>query len=115
MAYKNAPSQPSEPTVEDLSQLSDGWSLTPQKGGSYIKVDNISYGSFDNGASSSVDSTSKSWTDVTEGGNSWKKSPSGLSDNYGWAIMKVSFTTNVDNSDVKFLIKAYSEHDCDFM
>ena len=115
MAYKNAPSRPSKPTVEDLSQLSDGWSRTPQKGGSYLKVDNISYGSFDNGASSSVDSTSKSWTDVTEGGNSWKKSPSGLSNNYGWAIMKVSFTTNVDNSDVKVTIKAYSEGNYDFI
>lgn len=115
MAYKNATSQPSKPIVEDLSQLSDGWSRTPQKGGSYLKVDNISYGSFDNGASSSVDSTSKSWTDVTEGGNSWKKSPSGLSDNYGWAIMKVSFSTNVDNSDVKVIIKAYSEGNYDFI
>ncbi len=115
MVYKNDTSRPSKPTVEDLSQLSDGWSRTPQKGGSYLKVDNISYGSFDNGASSSVDSTSKSWTDVTEGGNSWKKSPSGLSDNYGWAIMKVSFTTNVDNSDVKVTIKAYSEGNYDFI
>lgn len=115
MAYKNATSRPSKPTVEDLSQLSDGWSRTPQKGGSYLKVDNISYGSFDNGASSSIDSTSKSWTDVTEGGISWKKSPSGLSDNYGWAIMKVSFTTNVDNSDVKVTIKAYSEGNYDFI
>lgn len=115
MAYKNATSRPSKPTVEDLSQLSDGWSRTPQKGGSYLKVDNISYGSFDNGASSSVDSTSKSWTDVTECGNSWKKSPSGLSDNYGWAIMKVSFTTNVDNSNVKVTIKAYSEGNYDFI
>lgn len=115
MAYKNATSRPSKPTVEDLSQLSDGWSRTPQKGGSYLKVDNISYGSFDNGDSSSVDSTSKSWTDVTESGNSWKKSPSGLSDNYGWTIMKVSFTTNVDNSDVKVTIKAYSEGNYDFI
>lgn len=115
MAYKNATSRPSKPTVEDLSQLSDGWSRTPQKGGSYLKVDNISYGSFDNGASSSVDSTSKSWTYVTEGGNSWKKSPSGLSDNYGWAIMKVSFSTNVDNLDVKVIIKAYSEGNYDFI
>lgn len=115
MAYKNATSQPSKPTVEDLSQLSDGWSRTPQKGGSYIKVDNISYGSFDNGASSSVDSTSKSWTDVTEDGNSWKKSPSGLSDRFGWAIMKVSFSTHVDNLDIKVIIKAYSEDNFDFI
>lgn len=115
MAYKNAPSQPSKPTVEDLSQLSDGWSRIPQKGGSYIKVDNISYGSFDNGASLSVDSTSKSWTDVTEDGNSWKKSPSGLSDRFGWAIMKVSFSTHVDNLDIKVIIKAYSEANFDFI
>lgn len=115
MAYKNATSRPKPPVTENLSLLTDGWSRTPQKGGSYNKVSNISYGSFDNGASSSVDSTSKSWTDVTEGGNSWKKSPSGLSDNYGWAIMKVSFSTNVDNSDVKVTIKAYSEGNYDFI
>lgn len=115
MAYKNATSQPSKPTVEDLSQLSDGWSRTPQKGGSYNKVSNISYGSFDNGANSSADSTSKSWTDVTDSDNSWKKSPAGLSDSYGWAIMKVSFSTNVDNLDVKAIIKAYSEANFDFI
>lgn len=115
MAYKNATSRPKPPVTENLSLLTDGWSRTPQKGGSYNKVSNISYGSFDNGASSSVDSTSKSWTDVTEDGNSWKKSPSGLSDNYGWAIMKVSFSTNVDNSDVKVIIKAYSEGNYDFI
>ena len=115
MAYKNAPSRPEPPTTKDPSALSDGWSRTPQKGGSYIKVDNISYGSFDNGASLSVDSTSKSWTDVTEDGNSWKKSPSGLSDRFGWAIMKVSFSTNVDNLDVKVIIKAYSEANFDFI
>ena len=115
MAYKNAPSRPAPPTTKDPSLLSDGWSRTPQKGGSYIKVDNISYGSFDNGASSSVDSTSKSWTDVTEDGNSWKKSPSGLSDNHEWAIMKVTFSTNVDNLDVKVIIKAYSEANFDFI
>lgn len=113
MAYKNAPSRPEPPTTKDPSALSDGWSRTPQKGGSYIKVDNISYGSFDNGASLSVDSTSKSWTDVTEGGNSWKKSPSGLSDRFGWAIMKVSFSTHVDNLDIKVIIKAYSEANFD--
>ena len=115
MAYKNATSRPKPPVTENLSLLTDGWSRTPQKGGSYIKVDNISYGSFDNGASSSVDSTSKSWTDVTEDGNLWKKSPSGLSENYGWAIMKVAFSTNVDNLDVKVIIKAYSEGNYDFI
>lgn len=115
MAYKNAPSRPEPPTTKDPSALSDGWSRTPQKGGSYIKVDNISYGSFDNGASLSVDSTSKSWTDVTEDGNSWKKSPSGLSDRFGWAIMKVSFSTHVDNLDIKVIIKAYSEANFDFI
>lgn len=115
MAYKNAPSRPEPPTTKDPSALSDGWSRTPQKGGSYIKVDNISYGSFDNGASLSVDSTSKSWTDVTEDGNSWKKSPSGLFDRFGWAIMKVSFSTHVDNLDIKVIIKAYSEANFDFI
>lgn len=114
MAYKNAPSQPSEPTVEDLSQLSDGWSRTPQKGGSYIKVDNISYGNYSVDNTTSGYSTSE-WSEVSDSGETWRKSPAGLSDSYGWAIMKVSFTTNVDNLDVNVIIKAYSEANFDFI
>jgi hypothetical protein len=114
MAYKNAPSQPSKPTVEDLSQLSDGWSRTPQKGGSYNKVSNISYGNYSVDNTTSGYSTSE-WSEVSDSGETWRKSPSGLSDNYGWAIMKVSFSTNVDNSDVKVIIKAYSEGNYDFI
>lgn len=113
MAYKNATSRPSEPTVEDLSQLSDGWSRTPQKGGSYEKVSNVSYGNYSAGNTDSGYSTSE-WSEVSDSGEMWRKSPAGLG-NYGWALMKVSFTTNVDNSDVKFIIKAYSEYNCDFI
>ena len=113
MAYKNATSRPSEPTVEDLSQLSDGWSRTPQKGGSQEKVSNISYGNYSAGNTDSGYSTSE-WSEVSDGGETWRKSPAGLG-NSGWALMKVSFTTNVDNSDVKFIIKAYSEYNCDFI
>lgn len=114
MAYKNAPSRPSKPTVEDLSQLSDGWSRAPQKGGSYEKVSNVSYGNYSVGATESGYSTSE-WSEVSDGGYTWRKSPAGLSDNAGWALMKVSFTANVDNADVKVVIKAYSELGCDFI
>ena len=114
MAYKNDTSQPSKPTVEDLSQLSDGWSRTPQKGGSYNKVSNISYGNYSVDNTTSGYSTSE-WSEISDSGETWRKSPSGLSDRYGWAIMKVSFSTNVDNLDVKAIIKAYSEANFDFI
>lgn len=114
MAYKNDASQPSKPTVEDLSQLSGGWSRTPQKGGSYNKVSNISYGNYSVDNTTSGYSTSE-WSEVSDSGETWRKSPSGLSDIYGWAIMKVSFSTNVDNLDVKAIIKAYSEANFDFI
>lgn len=114
MAYKNATSQPSKPTVEDLSQLSGGWSRTPQKGGSYNKVSNISYGNYSVDNTTSGYNTSE-WSEVSDSGETWRKSPSGLSDSYGWAIMKVSFSTNVDNLDVKAIIKAYSEANFDFI
>lgn len=114
MAYKNATSQPSKPTVEDLSQLSGGWSRTPQKGGSYNKVSNINYGNYSVDNTTSGYSTSE-WSEVSDSGETWRKSPSGLSDSYGWAIMKVSFSTNVDNLDVKAIIKAYSEANFDFI
>ena len=114
MAYKNDTSQPSKPTVEDLSQLSDGWSRTPQKGGSYNKVSNISYGNYSVDNTTSGYSTSE-WSEVSDSGETWRKSPAGLSDSYGWAIMKVSFTTNVDNLDVNVIIKAYSEANFDFV
>lgn len=114
MAYKNATSQPSKPAVEDLSQLSDGWSRTPQKGGSYAKVSNISYGNYSVDNTTSGYSTSE-WSEVSDSGETWRKSPAGLSDRFGWAIMKVSFSTNVDNLDVKAIIKAYSEANFDFI
>ena len=114
MAYKNATSQPSKPTVEDLSQLSDGWSRTPQKGGSYNKVSNVSYGNYSVDNTTSGYSTSE-WSEVSDSGETWRKSPAGLSYNYGLAIMKVSFSTNVDNLDVKAIIKAYSEANYDFI
>ncbi len=113
MAYKNATSRPSKPTVEDLSQLSDGWSRTPQKGGSHEKVSNISYGNYSAGNTDSGYSTSE-WSEVSDGGEMWRKSPAGLG-NSGWALMKVSFTANVDNADVRVVIKAYSETGCDFI
>lgn len=114
MAYKNATSRPKPPVTEDLSLLTNGWSRTPQKGGSYEKVSNVSYGDYTVGNTESGYSTSE-WSEVSDGGETWRKSPAGLSDNRGWALMKVSFTTNVDNADVKVIIKAYSEANFDFI
>lgn len=114
MAYKNAPSRPAPPTTKDPSLLSDGWSRTPQKGGSYEKVSNVSYGNYSVGATKEGYSTSE-WSEVSDSGEIWRKSPAGLSDNHGWALMKVSFTTNVNNADVKVIIKAYSEANFDFI
>ncbi len=116
MAYKNSDEQPTKPNVTDLANLSAlGWSRTPQRGGSYEKVSNISYGSYSNGSSSTLDSTSKAWTSATDDGETWMKSPSGLSDNYGFAVMKVSFRTNADNVDATIVIKAYSEANYDYI
>lgn len=114
MAYKNATSRPKPPVTENLSLLTDGWSRTPQKGGSYNKVSNISYGNYSVDNTTSGYSTSE-WSEVSDSGETWQKSPAGLSDSYGWAIMKVSFTTNVDNLDVNVIIKAYSEANFDFV
>ena len=113
MAYKNATSRPEPPVTEDLSLLTDGWSRTPQKGGSYEKVSNVSYGNYSVGATESGYRTSE-WSEVSDSGETWRKSPAGLS-NDGWALMKVSFTTNVDNADVRVVIKAYSETNFDFI
>ena len=113
MAYKNATSRPEPPVTEDLSLLTDGWSRTPQKGGSYEKVSNVSYGNYSVGATESGYSTSE-WSEVSDSRETWRKSPAGLSNN-GWALMKVSFTTNVDNADVRVVIKAYSETNFDFI
>lgn len=113
MAYKNDTSRPEPPVTEDLSLLTDGWSRTPQKGGSYEKVSNVSYGNYSVGATESGYSTSE-WSEVSDGGKTWRKSPAGLSNN-GWALMKVSFTANVDNADVRVVIKAYSERNYDFI
>lgn len=114
MAYKNATYRPEPPVTENLSLLTNGWSLMPQKGGSYEKVSNVSYGDYTVGDTKSGYSTSE-WSEVADGGYTWQKSPAGLSDSRGWALMKVSFTTNVDNADVKVVIKAYSEANFDFI
>lgn len=114
MAYKNATYRPEPPVTENLSLLTNGWSLTPQKGDSYEKVSNVSYGDYTVGDTKSGYSTSE-WSEVSDGGYTWQKSPAGLSDSRGWALMKVSFTTNVDNADVKVVIKAYSEANFDFI
>lgn len=108
IAYCNSDTKPSKPAVTDINNLSGGWSLTPKSGGTTTKFSGVSYGNYSVGATKTGYTTSE-WSEVTDGGYAWRKSPAGLSDNYGWALMKVSFTTNVDNVDIEVRIKGYSE------
>lgn len=108
IAYCNSDTKPSKPAVTDINNLSGGWSLTPKSGGATTKFSGVSYGNYSVGATKTGYTTSE-WSEVTDGGYVWRKSPAGLSDNYGWALMKVSFTTNVDNVDIEVRIKGYSE------
>ena len=109
MAYKNADTQPSKPTVTDLSQLtSEGWSRTPQQSDTF-------YGEFSSGAGTTLDETAKEWTSMNDGTNTWMKSPSGLDSAYGWTLMKVSFITTAANVKVPVVLKAYSEENYDYI
>lgn len=115
MAYKHADTQPDVPTGTDPEYPGDGWSLSPDATTAGEKVTDVSYGDYKGGVSGgSADSTPKEWSQVTDGGLTWMKSPSGVTD-YGYAVMKVSFTTAADNTDVKVAIKAYSEANYDFI
>lgn len=120
MAYKHADTQPVAPTATVPDALTDGWSLSPDAGAAGEKVTNVTYGSvyqsgtYD-GTNKGTDATAKEWTEAEDDGRTWMKSPSGLGDNFGYALMKVSFTTQYDNTTVDVEIKAYSEQNYDLV
>ena len=119
MAYKHADTQPGAPTGTAPKDPGDGWSLSPDATTGGEKVTGVSYGDYESGAydgdSKGPDATAKEWAEAEDGGRTWMKSPSGLSVNYGYALMKVSFTTQYDNTTVDVEIKAYSEQNFDFV
>lgn len=119
MAYKHADTQPDAPTGTDPEYPGDGWSLSPDAATAGEKVTGVSYGDYESGAydgpSKGTDATAKEWAEAEDDGRTWMKSPSGLSDNYGYALMKVSFTTQYDNTTVDVEIKAYPEQNFDLV
>lgn len=119
MAYKHADTQPDAPTGTDPEYPGDGWSLSPDAPTGGDKVTGVSYGDYESGAydgpSKGTDATAKEWAEAEDDGRTWMKSPSGLGNNFGYALMKVSFTTQYDNTTVDVEIKAYSEQDFDFV
>ena len=119
MAYKHADTQPDAPTGTDPEYPGDGWSLSPDATTGGEKVTDVSYGDYESGAydgsSKGPDATAKEWAEAEDGGRTWMKSPSGQGVNYGYALMKVSFTTQYDNTTVDVEIKAYSEQNFDFV
>ena len=119
MAYKHADTQPDAPMGTDPEHPGDGWSLSPDATTGGEKVTDVSYGDYESGAydgsSKGPDATAKEWAEAEDDGRTWMKSPSGLGVNYGYALMKVSFTTQYDNTTVDVEIKAYSEQNFDFV
>lgn len=111
VAYKNSDDKPSKPTSTDIDSLGGGWRLEPRDGHSGGEMSNVSYGGYSAGNTTSAYTTSV-WSDVSEDGYTWKKSPAGLGD-YGWALMKVSFLTSADDMQIKVTLKAYSESNFD--
>ena len=119
MAYKHADTQPDAPTGTDPEYPGDEWSLSPDAPTAGEKVTDVSYGDYESGAydgsSKGPDATAKEWAEAEDDGRTWMKSPSGQGVNYGYALMKVSFTTQYDNTTVDVEIKAYSEQNFDFV
>ena len=119
MAYKHADTQPDAPTGTDPEHPGNGWSLSPDAPTGGEKVTDVSYGDYESGAydgsSKGPDATAKEWAEAEDDGRTWMKSPSGQGVNYGYALMKVSFTTQYDNTTVDVEIKAYSEQNFDFV
>lgn len=118
MAYKHADTQPGAPTGTDPENPGDGWSLSPDAATAGEKVTDVRYGGYESGTydgnNKGTDATAKEWAEAEDDGRTWMKSPSGLS-NYGYALMKVSFTTQYDNTTVDVEIKAYSEQNYDLV
>lgn len=119
MAYKHADTQPDAPTGTDPEYPGDGWSLSPDAATDGEKVTDVRYGGYESGTydgnNKGTDATAKEWAEAEDDGRTWMKSPSGLSYNYGYAMMKVSFITQYDNTTVDVEIKAYSEQNYDLV
>lgn len=118
MAYKHADTQPDAPTGTDPEYPGDGWSLSPDAATAGEKVTDVRYGGYESGTydgtNKGTDATAKEWAEAEDDGRTWMKSPSSLSD-YGYAMMKVSFITQYDNTTVDVEIKAYSEQNYDLV
>lgn len=119
MAYKHADTQPDAPTGTDPEYPGDGWSLSPDAATAGEKVTDVRYGGYESGTydgnNKGTDATAKEWAEAEDDGRTWMKSPSGLSYDYGYAMMKVSFITQYDNTTVDVEIKAYSEQNFDLV
>lgn len=119
MAYKHADTQPDAPTGTDPEYPGDGWSLSPDAATAGEKVTDVRYGGYESGTydgnNKGTDATAKEWAEAEDDGRTWMKSPSGLSYNYGYAMMKVSFITQYDNTTVDVEIKAYSAQNYDLV
>lgn len=119
MAYKHADTQPDAPTGTDPEYPGDGWSLSPDAATAGEKVTDVRYGGYESGTydgnNKGTDATAKEWAEAEDDGRTWMKSPSGLSYNYGYAMMKVSFITQYDNTTVDVEIKAYSDQNYDLV
>lgn len=118
MAYKHADTQPDAPTGTFPGYPGAGWSLSPDAATAGDKVTGVSYGGYESGTydgnNTGTDATAKKWAEAEDDGRTWMKSPSGLG-NYDYALMKVSFTTQYDNTTVDVEIKAYSEQNYDLV
>lgn len=97
-AYIRSEDKPTLPTSTDKNNLDKGWSLTiPSADG----VKNVSYGD-------------SSWTDYNDDdGYTWKKSPTTAASSTSPCL--VTFTTTKANQEVKFVLKAFSEINYDYI
>lgn len=97
-AYIRSEDKPTLPTSTDKNNLDKGWSLTiPSADG----VKNVSY-------------SDSSWTDYNDDdGYTWKKSPTTAASSTSPCL--VTFTTTKANQEVKFVLKAFSEINYDYI
>lgn len=96
-AYIRSEDNPTLPTSTDKNNLDNGWSLAiPSVDG----VKNVSY-------------NDSSWTDYNDGGYTWKKSPTTAASSTSPCL--VTFTTTKANQAVKFVLKAFSEINYDYI
>lgn len=90
--YTRSEGTPTPPTSTDKNNLDNGWSLTIPS--------SVSYGD-------------SSWTDYKDSGYTWKKSPTTAANSISSCL--VTFTTTKANQAVKFVLKAFSEINYDYI